>query len=252
MQLDIDRYQIVIQVYGQQVYIRQLYRYMDNRQVLYSYRYYIVRYVVRYQTDIRQLDRLMDIRQLDGPGRWILGKYYKYIRQADGQQIDLRQLVREMDNSKYQIDIRYVDGQQIDIRQLVRQVLLDRYRGIQEKGSGDFISAVCVQRDRQCIQCNKQLRQHLPNPFREFPCWQMNSRQILDGQLGRWIVDKYQIGRQVSMDIRWILDRYYIVRIRQEHRQVDVYQICRYQIVRWQISDIQIGRWILDRYQIII
>ena len=40
--------------------------------------------------------------------------------------------------------------------------------GNYEKGSGDVVSAVCVQMDsyRQCIQSYKQLRRHLPNPFR--------------------------------------------------------------------------------------
>ena len=55
------------------------------------------------------------------------------------------------------------------------------YWGIHERGSNDVVSAVCVQRapivfllggrgiDRECIKCNKQLRRHHPNHFREFP-----------------------------------------------------------------------------------
>ena len=45
------------------------------------------------------------------------------------------------------------------------------YREIHEKGSGEFVSAVCyIIYSIYLSLCTKQLRRHLPNPFREFPC----------------------------------------------------------------------------------
>ena len=37
---------------------------------------------------------------------------------------------------------------------------------------------VCRGIDRQCIQCNKQLRRHLPNPFRQFPSTINKNKQL--------------------------------------------------------------------------
>ena len=46
------------------------------------------------------------------------------------------------------------------------------YRGIHDKASGDVVSAVCytIYTIHLSLYTHKQLRRHLPNPFRKFPC----------------------------------------------------------------------------------
>ena len=52
------------------------------------------------------------------------------------------------------------------------QLIPDKlYRGIHKKGSGDVVSAVCytIYITYLSLCTKKQLRRHLPKPFREFP-----------------------------------------------------------------------------------
>ena len=57
---------------------------------------------------------------------------------------------------------------------------VSNYKGIHEKGSGDFSSAVCYTLYTIYISLYTQLRWHLPNPFREFPCISISRDDIMN------------------------------------------------------------------------
>ena len=68
---------------------------------------------------------------------------------------------------KYSTCVRCISVRNIEIA-FIQMLLNINVQGKSRKRSYQLF--VCKGIDRQCIQCNKQLRRHLLNPSREFPC----------------------------------------------------------------------------------